>query len=451
MKALMTWVENRKGWMKGYKGKMYSVSCKQLNCLPTKADSLPAANLWWSARQVEIDRASRPPEADAQAAVEALLNALPVASEGTTEARQRHRAALYALNLSTIPENQRIATEMEFPGTAKRMAAALKPKTPTKTVCRAAEGWLGVVKHTVAVDTYDRYRRIARHVAGFIGSDADVSAINSEAVKAFMGHLAEQVASGTWSQRTAGEYRMVFRMFVRDLAEEDAIVLPKNLNNRRLSKLATNGKGGHKPIVTFTPDELRTILTAVPEKTQLYALLGLNCGMEIRDIAALGADEIDWKAGTITRRRTKYQHDTTAPKVTYKLWQPTLTLLERHRADHLSVLNALGQPRLLLSTTGKPLRESREEGDRFRRKNLIASAWEKVRLVTGINKSHNKLRKTSFTTLAEHPEFRGYVRHFRAAKPTNDEERSYVIPSQERFDAAVLWLGVKLLGEGNQP
>ena len=46
-KLLMTWVPAAKRWTKKYKGSMYAVSCKQLNCPDTKEASAAHANEWW--------------------------------------------------------------------------------------------------------------------------------------------------------------------------------------------------------------------------------------------------------------------------------------------------------------------------------------------------------------------------------------------------------------------
>jgi hypothetical protein len=51
----MTWVQSRKGWMKKYRDRMFSVSCRQLGCEPTKEASWRAAREWWNKKQVEID------------------------------------------------------------------------------------------------------------------------------------------------------------------------------------------------------------------------------------------------------------------------------------------------------------------------------------------------------------------------------------------------------------
>src|SRR5690242_19766500 len=56
----MTWIPSRRGWMKEYRGKKYSISCRQLNVPETKADSYQAANDWWAAKEAELSAVSQP-------------------------------------------------------------------------------------------------------------------------------------------------------------------------------------------------------------------------------------------------------------------------------------------------------------------------------------------------------------------------------------------------------
>ena len=65
------------------------------------------------------------------------------------------------------------------------------------------------------------------------------------------------------------------------------------------------------------------------DKTKLYLLLMLNCGMYQNDIAELLDEEVNWKNGTITRARSKTR-DRNGPVVTYKLWPETFALLKKH-------------------------------------------------------------------------------------------------------------------------
>jgi hypothetical protein len=54
------------------------------------------------------------------------------------------------------------------------------------------------------------------------------------------------------------------------------------------------------------------------------------------------------------------------------------------------------------------------------------------------------LRKTAASLLDSHPEFGRYSQLFLGHSPRTIADRHYIKPSQERFDAAVLWLGKQL-------
>jgi hypothetical protein len=54
---IMGWNKTQKRWFKRYRGTLYFVSPKQLDCPPTKEASREAANRWWQAKQHDIDEA----------------------------------------------------------------------------------------------------------------------------------------------------------------------------------------------------------------------------------------------------------------------------------------------------------------------------------------------------------------------------------------------------------
>jgi hypothetical protein len=54
--AQMTWVPSTKRWTKNHLGKMYAVSCRQLDCPATKEGSWRAANEWWENKLADLER-----------------------------------------------------------------------------------------------------------------------------------------------------------------------------------------------------------------------------------------------------------------------------------------------------------------------------------------------------------------------------------------------------------
>src|SRR5262245_5525392 len=59
-RPFMTWEPGPRRWRKLYRGKLFTVSCRQLGVPDTKNDSYQAANAWWVARRAEID-GQKPP------------------------------------------------------------------------------------------------------------------------------------------------------------------------------------------------------------------------------------------------------------------------------------------------------------------------------------------------------------------------------------------------------
>jgi hypothetical protein len=71
---------------------------------------------------------------------------------------------------------------------------------------------------------------------------------------------------------------------------------------------------------------------AASDRTKLYILLMLNCGMTQQDISDLLVTEVDWAAGAITRKRSKSADHKGVPTVKYALCPETLRLLRQERA-----------------------------------------------------------------------------------------------------------------------
>jgi hypothetical protein len=52
---LMIWELGSRRWRKVYKGKAYTLSCRDLKVPQTQDVSYQAANAWWTAKRAEID------------------------------------------------------------------------------------------------------------------------------------------------------------------------------------------------------------------------------------------------------------------------------------------------------------------------------------------------------------------------------------------------------------
>ena len=224
---------------------------------------------------------------------------------------------------------------------------------------------------------------------------------------------------------------MTAKQFITRLAEMKLIAMPGNIRSRRFR---FNHSVAAK-IETFTVEEVRRLLEVsegFSERTHLYLLLMLNCGMYQNDIAELRQDEVNWKTGTLTRARSKTR-ERNGPVVTYKLWPETFALLKKHRAE--------GE--LALTTDeGNPLVKYWLEDGKMRRYDAIQSAWSRLAEKMGgkIRLGMKHLRKTSATLLGQHPHFKFYANHFLADSPKSMADRHYVSANDAEFFEALDWL-----------
>jgi hypothetical protein len=73
------------------------------------------------------------------------------------------------------------------------------------------------------------------------------------------------------------------------------------------------------------------------------------------------------------------------------------------------------------------------EDGKFRRYDVIQSAWSRLKEHTGIKKAFKLLRKTSATKLAEHPSYKCYVEYFLGHSPHSVADKHYRRPSDKEF------------------
>ncbi|MCA8993155.1 MAG: tyrosine-type recombinase/integrase [Planctomycetaceae bacterium] len=200
----------------------------------------------------------------------------------------------------------------------------------------------------------------------------------------------QKVTSGKWSTSYAADLLGSVRGFFRWLEEtERTPPTPKFINASIYSF-----KKVKKTPERFTPSELELIFAASTDQQKLYWLLMLNCGMTQSDLSELDANQIDWKTGTLTRRRGKHDHQTSdkIPTVRYVLWKECFQLLKKHG-------NKKGL--VFLHDDGKPLCGEN-------RRDVIKPQWDNIRKETGITKTPKVFRKSGASALGSSVEFRSW-------------------------------------------
>lgn len=445
---LMTYVPGRKGWMKFYRGKSYAVPCAQLGVSPGKEASYIAANARWEQKKTELDQAEREEAAKAHPRSAEIVSFLDRHTGRTFGTGQEATAALFDV-MTAGPHPDGLNEAILGPDRVQRIDELVRAfiggdtrTEPERPVASQVERWLGTLRagvstRNLSAGRWDAYARNVRHFAGWLGTDADVSVLTAAKLEAFYGWVCERVAGRKWSPATAAGVFMTARQFIRWLAESGAIPLPCNIASRRF-KFGT----GAREVETFTDDEVKTLISAATERTRLYLLLMLNCGMYQNDIAELAVSEVDWKAGTVTRKRSKTRGRKDAPTVSYKLWPETLRLLKAQRAKE-GVPNGTGGVRVLLTTDGKPLvyASIHDRPGKHTGWDAIQSAYHRLCEKIGVRKPLKCFRKTAASKLVTHPEYGAFVQHFLAHTPKGMTDRHYVKPDGRTFDEAVAWLG----------
>jgi integrase len=433
-KAQMTWVPSGKRWLKKHVGKMYAVSCRQLNCPETREGSLAAANAWWESKQKEIE-ATPPSEEDIRA------NAFKVWSM-VQDWQHLDEASREKLVDSLVGTGQ----YQKIKDQANAMIAAAEKAGPAdRTVKAQVESWEGFLRGIVqsgqmSEGRFDSYCRTIGIFREWIGETTPIDALDETKLDAYFSHLSLQVGGKEYSPAYAHTLLMTAKQFISRLAELKLIALPGNIRSRRLRF----NHSAPKKIETFTVEEVRAVLKLSEqrsEKLKLYVLLMLNCGMYQNDIAELTKDEVNWTRGTLTRARSKTR-ERHGPVVTYTLWPETLTLLKKHKADKGDLV--------LTTENGNPLvKFSLGDDGAMQRYDCVHAAWrgiagskeeKKVRLPM------KHLRKTSATILGGHPQYKFYALHFLADSPRGVADRHYIRPSDEEFAEALGWLREEILG-----
>lgn len=284
------------------------------------------------------------------------------------------------------------------------------------------------------------------HFVAHVGPNSRVAdKLNAATVSSFKADVVGKLLAEKLASSTAAGICKNARTFIKWLWQEEVIDnLPRNVDSLAVAEQVAE-------IEVFEPAEIAALLAAAPERTKLFVLLMLNCGMYAGDIADLRHSEVDLKAGTIERKRTKVKKMKSPPVVRYTLWPETLRLLKQFATPEpkkegkpttLVLLNEDGRPLRFVgfSSTGKGLRVCNVSA-------ALKQLWAKLaKRGIVIEKSPKQLRKTGASTLEKHDDYGRFSNYYLAKSAKTDAEKRYAIPSREQFDKALAWLRKQLLG-----
>jgi integrase len=467
-RSQMTWEPKPRRWRKIYKGKLFTVSCKELNAPETKEGSYQAANLWWQARRAGID-GIRPehPHQDA-------LDILNFRRDWSRQNDRAEEAELWSKRIEEVhemPETAYPFAAIVSPIVAKRLdyiqraggtiPAHMDPLDvefqvgdgklwdrrekeekiipADKTVAGLVKAWLTnkeveMRAGQLAPKRYDNLKYEMRSIEIAIGPMRSAESIDEATVDQVYNHYMNAIAEGNLARETAKTRWGLFRAFVKFAWSRRLIELPRNLESKSITSPPV-------AVPIWSDEEVKATIAASTGQLKLHLFLMINLGMYQKDIADLKDTEVDWNAGTITRRRSKTKDAKGSPTVTYRLWPQTFALLKEFRSG--------GELVLLTGDNRAWVRAEPKSGGKILQCDGIARNYR--RLIAAYKKKNpdkplaarplKELRKTSASKLDEHGEYGRYAQHFLGQSPRSIADRHYITPSQARFDMALEWLG----------
>jgi integrase len=284
----------------------------------------------------------------------------------------------------------------------------------TMRLAQARSGKIAHKRYRTCEDNLNRYRQFAGALS--------VDQLDAKALTAYEQHLLGMIEAG----RSPFYVRTIladFKAFVKWLDQEEIIErLPRNFARLKIEAEVSEPR-------TIPTAEVKAILKKAEGKTKLYVLLMLNCGYSQKDLADLRPEEVNWKTGVITRKRSKTKKQASVPVVRYRLWSETFDLLK-------SCGNRTGD-RVLLNEAGQPLRTMafQDKGTGLKSGDAVRKAIQKI-----TDRQPKLFRKTSSTLLYNHKDFRGLADLFLGHSPKTVGERNYYKPGDDILGDALAYL-----------
>jgi integrase len=328
-------------------------------------------------------------------------------------------------------------------------AVGIDDQPQAQTIGHAIDAYLNFFRTQVEAGqrTRSRYEPLRVHLEKFRTwtpptSPAEAGKLNTSSISASLltawhAHLIQQMADGEAKASYAHDQLGTIKQFVRWAWENELCDMPRNLGSKSLSIPIPSRKPKH-----LTTEDIQRILAAATDRTRLLIQLMLNTGATAKDLSDLAPDELDIKAGRITRQRSKTRrHGDNVPTVSYTIWPSTINLLKKYREK--------SGDRVLLTAKGQPLvRDWIRDDGQVGKVDSVRLAFG--RAVKAANKSGAEaeikatvkmLRATAANMLEQHPDHQAITSLFLAHSPRSIKEKHYVAANQQQLDAAVKWLG----------
>lgn len=260
--------------------------------------------------------------------------------------------------------------------------------------------------------------------------------INSAVVRDYRGSILNDIGKDNISEQWGSNLAKASNSVILYLARNELCLRPENLNDPLLRI-----KVEDKEVVPYSDEELQVVWDNASERTKLYALLMLNCGMLPSDIADLKQKEFNGSHITRRRKKTGKQYagkQNKVPMVSWLLWDSTKELLDKHKSNNPEWL--------LVNENGSQIVTSKIRKDgKIGVVSNVTSAWDRLKNKMAkkgvIVRPLEQLRKTGASKLEQHKEYGRYSQFFLGQAASSVSEKRYAPPSQDLFNEAMLWLG----------
>lgn len=319
-------------------------------------------------------------------------------------------------------------------------------KTPdVHTINQAVELFLGRMEAKarvgeIAAGYFDILKRCLDHFADHVRRRASVNAITEMTLESYHTLLLKSLkckGGDGWSADYIDGYLRAMKRFVRWAWRGRLLKdLPRNIDSRDIGISKPD-----KRIKPWRDEDISTMLAHASERTRLFLMLMLNCGVTQKDISDLNNEEMDWERGRIIRKRGKTKKFEGVPEVEYALWPETLALLKKFGSRSGRVLsNEDGGPlkvKELRTVNGKP--------KVLKLDNIAVAFGRLIRKLTKREllkepKSLKFFRKTSHSKIGNNPEFAHLKQYFLGHSARTVADKNYFAMSQDAFDRAISWL-----------
>ena len=426
----------RSCWRKKHRGQVYYVGKGTERY--SEADYKRAWNEW-EAKEQELRDQER--KANTPQAVYDTLRAV-WSENGLTPEQVRER--LQGTTVEGQATEQLLTARAEQLDRQRKIKAAVNridnPDAGERTVGNMIDRFLARKKSQAqtgqkSVGRFANLESYLKRFKEFVGADEPAKSIDAITLSDYHEELLELIEAEKIGDYTARDRFAAVKQFVRWTWEMGACELPRNIESRELSIGVTAGDVQPMPL-----DALRARVAKATGRLKLELLLMANAGFTQIDCGDLLHTEINWQAGTITRKRSKKQkgREKSLPTVTYYLWPSTLKLLRELATEDSPHVLATRQGQQTtrdgFSKDGKPVR-SDATGQAYRKfeQANFSDHW-----------TPKRIRKTSATEIGNSKEYARYAQYFLGQSPESVADTHYVRPSEQQFKECLQWLGKHL-------